>query len=217
MVGKFSFSPSLVAGPTTAAQLKRTMKPKFFKSQADFRQWLEKNHTKETELLVGFYKKDSGKASITYPGALDEALCFGWIDGVRRSFGEDGYTIRFTPRKPKSIWSNVNVRHVERLKQLGRMAPSGLAAYERRDPKRTGIYSFENSPRELSPAFQKKFCANKKAWQFFEQEPPSIKRTCIFWVMSAKQEETRLRRLDQLIDSSAKGVRRGVLTGKAKK
>ena len=193
------------------------MKPKFFKSQSEFRQWLEKHHATEKELIVGFYKKLSNKPSITYPEALDEALCFGWIDGVRKNVNADTYTIRFSPRKPKSIWSNVNVRHIERLKKLGRMTPAGLAAFEARDPKRTGIYSFENRPRELAPEYEKTFRMNRKAWQFFEQEPPSIKRTCIFWVMSAKQEETRIRRLNQLIESSAKGERRGVLVAKPKK
>lgn len=187
------------------------MKPRFFKSQSEFRAWLEKHHTREKELFVGFYKKNTGKPSITYPEALDEALCFGWIDGVRRSLSDEAYTQRFSPRKSTSIWSNINVRHVERLKQLGRMAPAGLAAYALRDPKRTGVYSFENRPREFSPAFKKKFQSNKKAWEFFEQQPPSFKRVSIFYVMSAKQEETRERRLAQLIESSAKGVRIGLL------
>jgi len=191
--------------------------PCFFKSQVDFRKWLEKNHAKETELLVGFYKKDSGKPSITYPEALDEALCFGWIDGVRRSLGDEGYTIRFTPRKPKSIWSNVNVRHVERLKKEGRMAPAGLKAYELKDPTKTGIYSFENRPRELAPAYEKKFRANKKAWEFFESQPAGYKRLMIYRVMEAKQEETKERRLSQLIGASAKGERLGVLSTKSKK
>lgn len=190
------------------------MKPKFFKSQADFRQWLEKNHASKAELMIGFYKKNSGKPSITYPEALDEALCFGWIDGVRRTLGEDSYVQRFTPRRPKSIWSNVNVKHVERLKKLGRMAPPGLAAFALRTPERTGVYAFENSPHKLAVAYEKKFRANKKAWQFFDQLPPSLKRTCIFWVMNAKQEETRLRRLDSLIESSATGERRGFLEKK---
>src|SRR5688500_13593104 len=123
------------------------MKPKFFKSQADFRQWLEKNHAKETELMIGFYKKTSGKTSITYPEAAAESLCCGWIDGGRRRLGEDSYVQRSTPRRHKSIWSNVNVKRVERLKKLGLMTPDGLKAYERRDQARTGIYSFENSPR----------------------------------------------------------------------
>jgi len=187
------------------------MKPTFFSTPEKFRSWLEKNHDREEELLVGFYKKDSKKKSITYAEALDEALCYGWIDGVRRSFDETSYTIRFTPRKPKSIWSLVNVRHVERLTKAGRMAKPGLAAYARRDPKRTGIYAFENEAREFSPEFEKKFRANKRAWEFFQTEPPSIRKVCIFWVMSAKKEETRIRRLEHLIESSANGVRRGTM------
>ena len=193
------------------------MKPRFFKSQSDFRRWLETNHAKETELMVGFYKKASGKPTITYPEALDEALCFGWIDGVRKSFSDDAYVQRFTPRKAKSIWSNLNVRHVERLKKLGRMTPAGLKAYELKDPKKTGVYSFENRPRELLPAYEKKFRANKKAWEFFEKQPPGFKRLMIFRVMEGKQEETRQRRLAQLIAASAKGERLGVLTTKSKK
>ena len=190
------------------------MNPRFFKSQSEFRRWLEKNHAQETELLVGFYKKGSGKASLTYPEALDEALCFGWIDGVRRSLGDDGYTIRFTPRKAKSIWSNVNVRHVERLKKLGRMAPAGLEAYALRDPKKTGIYAFENRPRELAPAYEKKFRSNKKAWEFWKNQPPYFTRLGAFYVMSAKKEETQLRRLNNLIDAAAKGERFGLIVAK---
>lgn len=183
------------------------MKPRFFSSPAKFREWLERNHDRETELLVGFHKKSSARKSITYGEALDEALCFGWIDGVRKSFDENSYTIRFTPRKPRSIWSNVNVRHVERLKKEGRMAPPGLKAYERRDPKRTGIYAFENRPRELSPAYEKRFRENKPAWKFFEELPPAFKNLMIFYVMGAKKEETQLKRLNRLIESSEKGVR----------
>jgi len=190
------------------------MKPKFFSSPEQFRKWLEQNHDSATELLIGFHKKDSGKKSVTYAQALDEALCYGWIDGVRRSLDETSYTIRFTPRKPRSIWSNVNVRHVERLKQEDRMAEPGLKAYALRDPKRTGIYAFENEPQEFSPEFEKKFRANKRAWEFFQSEPPSIRKVCKLWVMTAKKEETRLRRLESLIDSSAKGLRRGVLESK---
>jgi len=190
------------------------MEPKFFTSQEKFRQWLEKNHDRANELLLGFHKKDSGKKSVTYPQALDEALCFGWIDGVRKSLDEKSYTIRFTPRKPRSIWSNVNVGHVERLKKEGRMAEPGLKAYALRDPKRTGIYAFENEPREFSPEFEKKFRANKRAWEFFQSEPPSIRKVCISWVMTAKKEETRLRRLDQLIARAAQGIRSGVLASK---
>lgn len=192
------------------------MKAKFFSSPAQFREWLEQNHS-ETELLLGFHKKSSGKKSITYPEALDEALCFGWIDGVRRNLDETSYTIRFTPRKPRSIWSLVNVNHVERLKKEGRMHAVGLAAYERRDPERTGIYAFENEPRQLSPDFEKIFRQNKKAWKLFEEQlAPSLKRTSIFWIMSAKKEETRLRRLKHVIENSEKGVRSGVLEPKRK-
>jgi uncharacterized protein YdeI (YjbR/CyaY-like superfamily) len=187
------------------------MEPKFFTSPEKFRQWLEKNHDRTNELLVGFHKKDSGKKSITYAEALDEALCFGWIDGVRKSLDKTSYTIRFTPRKPKSIWSLVNVNHVERLKKEGRMAQPGLKAYALRDPKRTGIYAFENRPKEFSPAYEKKFRANKAAWEFFQTIPPSLRNTYIFWIMSAKKEETQLRRLEELIASSEKGVRHGVI------
>jgi uncharacterized protein YdeI (YjbR/CyaY-like superfamily) len=183
------------------------MKPRFFSTPDQFRQWLERNHDRETELLVGFHKKDSGKKSVTYNEALDEALCFGWIDGVRKNLDETSYTIRFTPRKARSIWSNVNVNHVERLIKEGRMHAAGLEAYARRDPERTGIYAFENRPREFAPEYEKQFRANKTAWKFFEQQPPGYKRLMIFRVMSAKQEATRMRRLEQLIAASEKGVR----------
>ena len=187
------------------------MKPKFFNKPAELREWLELNHDSASELLIGFHKKSSGKKSITYPEALDEALCFGWIDGVRKKLNETSYVQRFTPRKPRSIWSNINVDHVERLKKEGRMHASGLTAYERRDPKRTGIYSFENEPVKLSPAYEKKFRANKKAWEFFQKQPGYYKRLLIFRIMSAKKEETQVRRLDQTIDVSEKGVRMGML------
>jgi uncharacterized protein YdeI (YjbR/CyaY-like superfamily) len=188
------------------------MQPKFFTSPEQFHQWLDRNHDRATELLLGFHKKSSGKKSITYAEALDEALCFGWIDGVRKSLNETSYTIRFTPRKPGSIWSNINVKHVERLQKAGRMHPAGTVAYAQRDPKRTGIYSFENRPRELSPAYEKIFRRNKAAWKFFQEQPPGYKRLMIFRTMSAKKEETRLRRLKELIESSEKGVRMGIVT-----
>ena len=185
--------------------------PKFFKTAAAFRKWLEQHHKSETELWLGFHKKGAGKPSITYPEALDEALCFGWIDGVRKSVDQDSYKQRFSPRKPTSIWSNINVGHVKRLQKQGRMQPAGLEAYARKDPKRTGIYSFENRPRELSPEYEKRFRTNKTAWTFFEKQPAYFKRLMIFRIMSGKKEETRLRRLDQLIESSAKGERYGGL------
>ncbi len=193
------------------------MTPRFFKTRSEFRKWLEKNHATKKELFVGFYKKKSGKPSITYSEALDEALCFGWIDGVRKSISEDAYTNRFSPRTSKSNWSNVNIRHVERLKKLGLMSPAGLAAYALRDPKRTGVYSFENAPRQFAPALKKVFRANQLAWQFFEQQPPSFKRLSVHYVMSAKKEDTRKRRLEKLIASSARGERHGVIVGKKKK
>lgn len=190
------------------------MKPKFFSTPAEFREWLEHNHDTVTELLIGFHKKASGKKSITYAEALDEALCYGWIDGVRKKLNETSFVQRFTPRKPKSIWSNINVNHVERLKKEGRMHASGLAAYERRDPRRTGIYSFENDPAKLALDYEKKFRQNKKAWKFFEGQPPYYKRLMIFRIMAGKKEETRIRRLNQLIECSANGHRVGLLTGK---
>ena len=193
------------------------MKPKFFSSAAEFRQWLEQNHDRVTELMVGFHKKSSGKKSITYAEALDEALCFGWIDGVRKSLNETSYVQRFTPRKARSIWSLINVRHVERLKKEGRMHPAGLEAYARRDPKRTGIYSFEKEPHKLAPAYEEKFRENKSAWKFFEEQPPYYKKLMIFRIMSGKKEETRLRRLEQLIECSAQGNRIGLLTAKPEK
>lgn len=193
------------------------MKPRFFSSPDQFREWLQRNHDSKTELLVGFHKKSSGKKSLTYAEALDEALCYGWIDGVRKNIDETSYTIRFTPRKARSIWSNVNVNHVERLTKEGRMQPPGIAAYERRDPKRTGIYAFENRPREFAPAYEKTFRQNKKAWKFYEELPPSLKRVLVFWVMEAKKEETQLKRLNKLIESSEKGVRLGLLESKPKK
>jgi len=192
------------------------MKPRFFSSPEKFREWLERNHDSTSELLLGFYKKSSGKKSVTYAEALDEALCYGWIDGVRKNLDETSYTIRFTPRKARSIWSLVNVRHVERLTKEGRMRPAGIEAYARRDPKRTGIYAFENRPREFSPEFEKAFRKNKTAWRFFEKQPPGYKRVIVFWVMEAKKEETRLKRFKQLVNLCEQGLRLGLLQSKSK-
>src|SRR5882724_11454029 len=187
-------------------------KPKFFRSPADFRRWLEKNHNKTAELTVGFFKKDSGRKSVTYTEALDEALCFGWIDGVHRRVDENSYSIRFTPRKPRSIWSLINTRKVKELIRLGRMHQAGLDSFELRDPTRTGIYSFENAPRKLAPEYEKSFRANKRAWDFFNRQPPGYQRLATYWVMSAKQEQTRLRRLNLLIDNSEKNIRERTVT-----
>ncbi len=190
------------------------VKPQFFESGSAFRHWLEGNGAEVQELWVGFYKKDSGKGGITYPEALDEALCFGWIDGVRKSVDADSFTIRFTPRRPKSVWSQVNLRHFERLKKLGRIEPSGLKAHADRDPAKSGSYSFENLPRHLAAEDEKQFKANKPAWSYFQAQPPSYQRVAIFWVTSAKREETRARRLAQLISDSASQRRLAMVAGK---
>jgi uncharacterized protein YdeI (YjbR/CyaY-like superfamily) len=191
------------------------MKIKFFKSAAECRRWLERNHNRVTEQWFGFYKKDSGKRGITYQEALDEALCFGWIDGLKKSVDESSYTFRFTPRKPKSVWSLVNTRRAEELRKLGRMKPAGLIALDARDPEKSGIYSFENRPRQLSDSCEKEFKAHKEAWEFFQGQPPGYQRTASFWVMSAKQEATRLQRLARLISNSEKKIRPGTITGKS--
>jgi uncharacterized protein YdeI (YjbR/CyaY-like superfamily) len=179
--------------------------PRFFRSAEAFRRWLESHHGRQDELLVGFYKKDSGCGGITYPEALDEALCFGWIDGVRRRVDDVSYSIRFTPRRKRSIWSRVNLKRVEALEALGKMHAAGLAALARREPERTGVYSFEDRPRELDPAYEAEFKHHPEAWANFQARAPYYRRTAIFWVMSAKKEETRRRRLATLIQDSAKG------------
>ena len=181
------------------------MKPIYFPSPAEFRAWLEKHHDSATELLVGFHKRGTGKPSMTWPESVDEALCFGWIDGVRRRVDEERYTIRFTPRTAKSNWSKVNLARVEELKKLGRMTPAGLRAYEQRSAKRD--YAYESRPKEFSPEFEKRLKANKKAWAFFEAQPPYYRKLMIFWVMSAKRDETRLSRLEKLLAASAAGKR----------
>jgi uncharacterized protein YdeI (YjbR/CyaY-like superfamily) len=179
------------------------MKPTFFAKPADFRRWLQRNHEKADELLVGFWKRDSGKPSITWPQSVDEALCFGWIDGVRKRIDDESYTIRFTPRRRGSIWSAINIRRVTELTTLGRMAPAGLRAFEARDEKKSAIYAYENRPRQLAPEYEKRFRANEKAWEFWIAQPPGYRRVVTYWVMAAKKEETRERRLAQLIDYCA--------------
>ena len=180
-------------------------KPTFFRTQASFRKWLEKNHDKAKELLVGFYKVNSGKQSMTWSESVDEAICFGWIDGVRKSINQESYSIRFTPRKPGSIWSAINIQKVETLSKQGLMHPSGMAAFEKREAKKSAIYSYEKEPEKLSDEFLKKFKSNKKAWNFFQSMAPSYQRTAIHLVMTAKQEITKLKRLDELIKDSEAG------------
>jgi len=190
-------------------------KPVFFDSPEAFRGWLEKHHGSAKELLVGFHKVHTGKPSLTWAQSVDAALCFGWIDGLRRSLGAESYTIRFTPRKPTSIWSNVNTRRVAELTKQGLMAPAGLAAFKLRDPKRAGIYAFEQKAVQeiaLDAKADKAFRARKKAWAFFESQPPGYRRIAIKWVMSAKRDETRERRLAQLIADSANGERLAIVT-----
>ncbi len=176
--------------------------PTFFATPKDFRKWLENNHENQKELWVGYYKVNSGKLSITWPQSVDEALCFGWIDGLRRSIDDVSYKIRFTPRRPKSFWSKVNLNRVKELKKLGLMQPSGLAAYAKRNEKKSRIYAFEQKNAKLKPEWEKKFKEDKKAWEFFQAQAPSYKKAAIWWVVSAKQEATQLRRLDALISDS---------------
>ena len=183
------------------------MEPVFFASPAELRDWLEGNHDSSGELLVGFHKKGSGKPSVTYQEALDEALCFGWIDGVRKNRDEASYTIRFTPRKARSIWSAVNIDRVKALIEEGRMQPAGLAAFEARDEERARIYSYEQHNPTLDEASEARFRANPRAWDFFQSQAPSYRRAAAWWVVSAKREETRQRRLTALIEDSENGRR----------
>ena len=162
---------------------------------------------------MGFHRKGSGAVGLDYATAVNIALCFGWIDGVRKRLGQTTYTNRFTPRKPGSVWSRINVARGERLKAAGQMHPAGMAAYARRDEARTGIDSFEQRPEALPPALERRFRRNRKAWNQFSAQPPGYRRLAVWWVSSAKREQTQLRRLGQLIDASAQGRRLGVLFG----
>ena len=182
------------------------MKPTFFPSPPGWHAWLEEHHEKFQELWVGFHKRDSGKPSITWPEAVDGALCFGWIDGVRKSLNEASYVIRFTPRRLRSVWSAVNIKRVAELTKMGMMRPAGVQAFERRTGDRSEIYAYEQRKgAKLGRAHEKAFRANKKAWKFFQAQPPWYQRTASWWVISAKKEETRLRRLAQLIEDSEHG------------
>jgi uncharacterized protein YdeI (YjbR/CyaY-like superfamily) len=179
------------------------MKPIFFSSPAAWRAWLEEHHAETDELWVGFYKKSSGKPSITWPESVDGALCFGWIDGIRKSLDEISYVIRFTPRRARSIWSAVNIKRVGELTKLRLMGPAGLKVFERRTGDRSEIYAYEQRKgAKLSAAYERQFRANKKAWDFFRAQPPSYQRTASWWVISAKKEETRSKRLGRLIKDS---------------
>ena len=183
------------------------MKPKFFRTPADFRTWLEKNHATATELWVGFYTKDSGKPSITWPDSVDQALCFGWIDGLRKRVDEISYQIRFTPRRRGSIWSAINIKRARELVRQKQMRPTGLRAFAARIENKSGIYSYEQRSSELSQPYAKLLKKNKAAWSFFEKQPPSYRKMIGWWIISAKKEETRMARLAKLISESAKGKR----------
>lgn len=183
------------------------MKIEFFKSPAEFRDWLEKHHATAKELQAGYYKKDSGLPSMTWPESVAEALCFGWIDGIRRSVDEKSYTIRFTPRRPGSIWSAVNIKLVQELIAQGRMRPEGLQAFQARKENKSGIYAYEQRSSDLDKPYEDKLKQNKAAWEFFQAQPPSYRKLAVWWVVSAKKEETRLKRLEKLIAESAHGRR----------
>lgn len=183
------------------------MKPTFFKTQPDFRRWFEKHHATAKELLVGFYKKGSGKPSITWPESVDEALCFGWIDGIRRSIDDISYSIRFSPRRPVSIWSAVNIKRAQELIDQGLMTSSGLKAFQARKENKSGIYSYEQRSEKLPDPYERVFKRNKTAWAFFLAQPPGYRKIAGWFVVSAKKEETRLKRLTKLIEESAQGRR----------
>jgi len=178
-------------------------KPTFFPTLADFRAWLEAHHDKLREQFVGFHKRDSGKPSITWPESVEVALCFGWIDGVRKSIDETSYMIRFTPRKPTSTWSSINIKLVQQLKKKGLMHTAGLKAFVARSARKSGIYSYEQRKNaRFKREQEKQFRANGAAWKFFRSQAPWYQRVCTYWVISAKKDETRLKRLSLLIEHS---------------
>ncbi len=175
---------------------------RYFKSPGEFRRWLQKNHATARELWVGYYKKSSGKASITWPESVDEALCFGWIDGIRKSVDDFSYTIRFTPRRQGSIWSSVNIRRARQLSNQGLMQAAGAAAFEARREYRSGIYSYEQRAATLDGPYERRLKQTKAAWDFFYAQPPSYRKAIVWWIVSAKQETTRFKRLEKLIEMS---------------
>lgn len=187
--------------------------PRMFSSQARFRTWLEKHHGRAAELWVGFWNRASGRKGMTYPEAVDEALCWGWIDGVKKKVDAERYTNRFTPRKPASKWSDANLRRYAELEAAGRVAPPGKAAFARYDPERQAAYSFEARPDALPPELEAEFRRHPEAWAFFLAQPPGYRRVGIHWVSSAKKEETRLRRLAQLVEVSRAEERLPMLGG----
>lgn len=198
------------AGPTLYQKTPMpaaSAKPTFFKTPADFGKWFAQHAATKTELLVGFHKIDSGRPSMTWPQSVDEALCFGWIDGIRKRVDDFSYTVRFTPRKPTSIWSAINIARVQVLNEIGRMQPTGAKAFAARSEKKSRIYSYEKAASAFDAALEKKFKANLAAWTFFQAQPPGYRRLLTHYVTDAKQEKTRLARLDKLIAASASGRR----------
>ncbi|MGH7482117.1 MAG: YdeI/OmpD-associated family protein [Longimicrobiales bacterium] len=193
---------------------RRSLEPRdvaYFQTPAAFRAWLEENHATADVLWVGFHKKATGRPSITWPQSVDEALCFGWIDGIRKSIDDEAYAIRFTPRKPNSTWSRVNARRAEELLGEGRMRPAGVAAFEKRDARKTETYSYERENAAFGPEQEERMRANGAAWAFFSAQPPGYRKLATHWVVSAKREPTRERRLQALIADSAAGRRIGLL------
>jgi uncharacterized protein YdeI (YjbR/CyaY-like superfamily) len=190
--------------------------PTFFRTSSGFRKWLEKNYDRTVELLIGFHRVDSIKGGLTYREALDEALCFGWIDGLRKRYDADSYTIRFTPRKPGSIWSVVNTIRMNELIELGRVHAAGLKVFQQREEKKSRLYSYEVGNCRFTAMHEKQFRANPTAWEFYQAQAPWYRRVSCYWVMSAKREETRLRRLAALMDDSANGRRIKQLTANPK-
>ena len=185
--------------------------PVFFASASEFRSWLAEHHASGPELWVGFYKRATGRPTLTWQESVDEALCFGWIDGIRKSVDAERYKIRFTPRRPGSHWSAVNLGRVAVLIDGGRMRPPGLAVYEARDPQKSGQYSFERKRASLTAAQRERFREAPDAWAFFRSQPAGYRKLATWWVISAKREETRARRLETLIADSAEGRRLGAL------
>jgi uncharacterized protein YdeI (YjbR/CyaY-like superfamily) len=186
--------------------------PRYFATPAALRAWFEKHHAKAPELLLGYWKVGSGHPSVTWPESVDEALCVGWIDGVRKRIDDERYTIRFTPRRPGSVWSQVNVKRVAELIAEGRMQPAGLAVFEARGDAHQRGYSFADRPEHFPPEQQARFRAHPAAWAFFDKQPPGYRRTAIYWVTSPKLEATRDKRLAKLIEDSANGLRLGHTT-----
>jgi uncharacterized protein YdeI (YjbR/CyaY-like superfamily) len=183
------------------------LEPVFFASPSKLQAWFQNHGATEPELWIGFYKKGSGRPSITWPESVDEALCVGWIDGIRRRIDVERYAIRFTPRRRGSVWSVINIKRVRVLSNEKRMQAAGLAAFARRRANKSGIYSYEQRAEQLPEPYAAEIRRNRKAWQFFQAQPPSYRKAIGWWIVSAKQEETRQKRLARLVAESGRGRR----------